>query len=131
MALSADINKLSMDGKLEESALLYYDEQGNTIEATPLTLHEYINITSVENPSQSFLAEFDGQYIIPMRNPGKCPNQIKPKNVGQKFIINAIEKDPDEAPLTIIKGPAGTGKTLLALAIGLEQVQDLHNYRKI
>lgn len=130
-ALSSDINTLNKTGKLDESALKYYDENGEEIEVTPLSLHEYICIKSIENPSQSTLAEYDGTVIRLMQNPNRCPSQIKAKNVGQKFIINAIEKDPDDAPLVIIKGPAGTGKTLLALAVGLEQVQDFHNYRKI
>ena len=41
-------------------------------------------------------------------------------NVGQKFAKEALMLDIDEAPLAIIKGPAGTGKTILALAAGLE-----------
>lgn len=42
---------------------------------------------------------------------------VYPKNIGQNFAIDALKSN---TPLTIIEGPAGTGKTYLALAVGLD-----------
>lgn len=51
------------------------------------------------------------------------PYKVIPKNVGQKFMIEALMMDYEIAPLVIIKGPAGTAKTFLSLAVGLELVE--------
>lgn len=46
---------------------------------------------------------------------------IKPKNVGQKFMLEGLMSD---APLVIIKGDAGTGKTFCSLAAALQQYDE-------
>lgn len=51
---------------------------------------------------------------------------IRPRNAEQTFTLHAI-LDP-KVPLVTVTGPAGTGKTLLALAGALEQRR---NYRQI
>lgn len=52
---------------------------------------------------------------------------IKPKNLGQKFLWDALcDKD---IPLVICRGCAGTGKTLLAEAVGMDFVYEGHNGR--
>ena len=45
---------------------------------------------------------------------------IRPANNAQKFAMDALLND---TPLAIIQGPAGTGKTLLALAAGMEMLK--------
>lgn len=47
------------------------------------------------------------------------PYGVKPKNVGQRFMLEALLDD--DIPLVIIKGSAGTGKTFCTLAVGLEK----------
>lgn len=41
------------------------------------------------------------------------------KNMEQKFALKALEND--DIPLVCLSGPAGSGKTMLALAVGLEK----------
>lgn len=54
---------------------------------------------------------------------------IRPKNQEQLFATDALlHKD---VQLVCLLGPAGTGKTLLALAAGMRQVFDENIYRKI
>lgn len=48
---------------------------------------------------------------------------ISPKNAGQTFAVDALMAPVDDVPLVILKGCAGTGKTLLSLAVALEQMQ--------
>ena len=64
--------------------------------------------------------------IIALQN--YYPYGVIPKNIGQKFMLEALLMDSDIAPLVIIKGPAGTGKTLLTLAAGLDQALDKDIY---
>ena len=54
---------------------------------------------------------------------------IQPKNMYQAMAMNAL-LDP-AIDLVILTGPAGSGKTLLALAAALEQVVELGIYEKI
>lgn len=55
----------------------------------------------------------------------KCyPYGVTPKNLGQRYAIEALMMDEKVAPLTIIKGPAGTAKTFLSLAAGLELTEE-------
>ena len=44
----------------------------------------------------------------------------QPRNVGQRFALYSLFASPDEIPLVILKGSAGTAKTFLALAAGLQ-----------
>ncbi|GIN83847.1 hypothetical protein J6TS2_02330 [Heyndrickxia sporothermodurans] len=54
---------------------------------------------------------------------------IKPRNVCQTMAMELLFRD-DISLVTMI-GKAGTGKTLLALASGLMQTEDLHTYKKL
>jgi len=59
------------------------------------------------------------------------PYGISPRNAGQKFCIEAIMLPAKEVPLVILKGSAGTAKTFLTLACGLEQCVERGIYRKM
>ena len=61
--------------------------------------------------------------IIPLTFEAYYPSRVIPKNEGQRFVIEALMMDYKMAPLVIIKGPAGTGKTFLSLAAGLEHLE--------
>lgn len=54
---------------------------------------------------------------------------IKPLNVEQRCALDLLLRD--EVKLVTLVGPAGTGKTLLALAVGLRKVFDEGTYSRI
>ncbi|GAB6188686.1 PhoH family protein [Marinitoga arctica] len=54
---------------------------------------------------------------------------INPRNREQIFAFDALLND--EIPLVTLVGSAGTGKTLLALAVGLSKVLDEKKYKKL
>ncbi|WGS65015.1 PhoH family protein [Marinitoga aeolica] len=54
---------------------------------------------------------------------------INPRNREQIFAFDALLND--EIPLVTLVGSAGTGKTLLALAVGLNKVLDEKKYKKL
>ena len=66
--------------------------------------------------------------IIGLSSKGYYPYRAIPKNSGQRFMLEALMMDSEIAPLVIIKGPAGTGKTYLSLAAGLDQAIDKRIY---
>lgn len=60
---------------------------------------------------------------------GRSAWGITPKNIGQAMALHAL-LDP-HIDLVILTGPAGSGKTLLALAAALEMVVEKNMYDKI
>lgn len=54
---------------------------------------------------------------------------IRPRNVQQTMAVELLLRK--EVPLVTLIGKAGTGKTLLALAAGLMQTEDLRQYKKL
>ena len=65
-----------------------------------------------------------GKNIVPLVYGEYHPSGVTPLNIGQKFMIEALMMDEKIAPLVIFKGPAGTAKTFMALAAGLELVEE-------
>lgn len=83
---------------------------------------------------QNMFIEFRGKYekekgrvqddrIVALVYERYYPYGVIPKNNGQEFMIEALMLDYEIAPLVIIKGPAGTAKTFLSLAVGLDLVE--------
>ena len=56
---------------------------------------------------------------------------VHAKNDGQIFALEALMAPASEAPLVILKGPAGTAKTFLAMAAALEQTVNTNTYSGI
>jgi PhoH-like ATPase len=90
--------------------------------------NEYFVLTSPENSSA--VAKFD-YHTNQLESLLKIPNiwGIKPRNVEQRCAIDLLLRD--DIKLVTLMGPAGTGKTLLALACGLRKVFDESVYSRI
>lgn len=61
---------------------------------------------------------------------------VKPKNSMQTYVMHALKIPAEEVPLVILKGEAGTAKTFLSLAAGLDdayrhQNRNRNRYRKM
>lgn len=95
--------------------------------------NQFFIIRSESSEKKTLLGRFNGKSIVPLKNLKAEPFGVRPRNVGQKFLQEALLKDAQEAPLVIVKGAAGTAKTFYSLAAGLEQTLELENrhYRKI
>ena len=109
--------------KYLEKAALYdkcYKANGEKFNET-VYINEFFELYSCDNSQGSCLmGRFDGRGIVPLRYADSAMHGIAPRNIGQYFMKEALLAPPDVAPLVIIKGTAGTGKTLFALAAGLE-----------
>lgn len=84
--------------------------------------NQYLMLTSSFNNKKTALAKFVGpnQPLARLANLGKKGIfNIKPKNKEQNFALDLL-MNPD-IPLVSIVGKAGCGKTMLAIAAGLEQ----------
>ena len=72
-----------------------------------------INTKECNHP---ILARYDGEKIVPLRFAECNPYNIRAKKLGQHFALEALMTSAEEAPIVIIKGGAGTGKTIVSLA---------------
>lgn len=111
--LSKDIDQLYKTGNI---LLDNYD----------LTPNEFVVLTAYEDPNKTALGQYKSPYIYLIKE--ERVHDITPKNKEQIFALNLL-MDP-EIEFVTLTGSAGTGKTLLALAAGLEQVQK-EIYKKI
>lgn len=110
-----------------------YIESTQEYTAPKLYINEFVILRCVDNPKQTALGRFDGEKIVQLNFTDMSPIGISPRNVGQKFMQEALFTDADKAPLVIIKGPAGTAKTLFSLAVGLHNIleDNMKKYRRI
>ena len=79
---------------------------------------------TIKGAQSSTLARFDGDKIVPLIE-GNLPGKFKGLNNTQRFLIDAISRSPNEAPIVIVKGPAGTGKTFTSLVMALSQTRGI------
>ncbi|ADU30903.1 PhoH family protein [Evansella cellulosilytica] len=83
------------------------------------------------NPSRSALGmtSKDGNYLESFVSSEEPIWGIRARNVQQRMAFELLTRD--DIPLVTLAGKAGTGKTLLSLAAGLYQTEDLQKYKKL
>jgi PhoH-like ATPase len=106
----------------------FYKDGALTLPKETFRPNEYVVLTSPEHSSAVGKFDHHRNQIEPLI---KFPNVwgIKPRNVEQRCAMDAILRD--DVKLVTLMGPAGTGKTLLALACGLRKVFDEGVYTRI
>jgi PhoH-like ATPase len=95
---------------------VYLDDEKLKVEP-----NQFIMLISNSNEKKTALVRF-GDYLQPLRKVDSFKKGIwgvRPKNKEQNFALDLL-MNPD-IPLVTIIGKAGSGKTLLALAAGLQQ----------
>jgi PhoH-like ATPase len=96
----------------------------------PLHPNEMALLVDEENPSHTALAKH-----VPAENALHPVEEAKPlwgitpRNKEQRFAVDLLLND--QIPLVTLVGKAGTGKTLLALAVGLHKVSDQQVYQRL
>jgi len=118
---------------LEVGTLLKYDENLEEYTTPILFINQFLIIHSLENPKQTALGRYDGKNVVPLYSKDSKPLGVVARNVGQRFMLEALSIDAIKAPLVIVKGPAGTAKTLFSLAVGLHKIlnENSEHYRRI
>jgi PhoH-like ATPase len=110
----------------------FFAEKQMPIDDPELCPNEYIILVNKEDPSHTALGRYDadGKSCIPLKktNPEGVQG-ILPKNVEQQFAMDLLLDD--DIPLVTLVGKAGTGKTLVALAAGLQKTLDEEMYHRM
>ena len=108
------------------------DEAGEKLPVT-LVPNQFVILKADQSARKTQLGRFDGKKIVPLSFHKKKPYGVSPRNLGQKFLQEALMADAEGAPLVIVKGMAGTAKTFYTLAVGLHAMleQEKPAYRRI
>jgi PhoH-like ATPase len=113
---SDEINQLSKDGVLVLNGNFFPNQM--------------ISLVDELNPSHTALGIVNYGRIVPLEKiPTGSVSRIKPRNQEQIFALNLLLND--SISLVTLVGKAGTGKTLLAIAAGLQKVADEHIYTRL
>lgn len=93
--------------------------------------NEYLILTDKNNPFKKVLGRFHLRKggIVPLIKPKEGVWGIHPKNIEQQFAFDALLNN--EINMVSLVGKAGTGKTLLAIAAGLECAITKQNYSRV
>ncbi len=93
--------------------------------------NQALTLIDVNNPSHTALAimRIDGQLTPLAKMPYNGISRIHARNREQRFAL-ALLLD-DSIPLVTLVGKAGTGKTLLAIAAGLQKVTEEKRYTRL
>lgn len=98
----------------------------------PLYPNQALTLVDELNPAHTALAFVDGETgkVVPL---GKLPHagvsRIQPRNREQRFAFELLLRDA--ISLVTLVGKAGTGKTLLAIAAGVQKVADERLYSRL
>ncbi|GAA0180631.1 PhoH family protein [Clostridium sediminicola] len=130
---SKNINKFYEKKVLEIEDLVIYNNKGDIISEIDFYDNEFLLIHSCDSNKHTALAKVNKNKILPLMYKDINPLGITPRNIGQKFMLEALNCNPNDVPLVIIKGPAGTAKTLFSIAVGLHKILEENNndFRRI
>ncbi len=93
--------------------------------------NEFIILKDGQNDSHSALLKYDQEsdFFIPLSHQKTVPWGIKPLNKEQRFALELLLSE--EIKLVTLVGVAGSGKTLLSIACGLQKTIDEQSYRRL
>lgn len=93
--------------------------------------NQYFLLTGTEKQNKSALTVYQNGLVSLIEDKKlRGWGEIHGKNVPQKFLMHALLAPAEEIPLVIAIGPAGTGKTMLSIACGLEGTYDQKEERR-
>jgi PhoH-like ATPase len=108
----------------------FYQEGSLEINGEKLFPHQFCILKFHENPSVSALGRYADHRLHKLAHEGKTVYGIKALNKEQKFALDLLLDD--QVKIVTLVGKAGTGKTILALAAGLDKVfEDGGKYNRL
>lgn len=84
----------------------------------------FVNLQTEGSPA---LARYTNGVLVPLKYSNNLPIGFKALNMEQRMLWECLLAPPEEAPLVIVKGAAGTGKTFCSLAMALEKLKIYSN----
>lgn len=124
---TADVD---VDGELVDAV---YQEGGFALESLgenhKLLPNQYLTLRNRLVPTRTALARVAGDRVEPVHRVKAPIWGVTPRNRDQTFALDMLLRD--DIQMCTLVGKAGTGKTLLAIAAGLQGVTETGRYRKL
>jgi PhoH-like ATPase len=108
---------------------MFYKDNSISLDIQDFSPNEYVILTCPEQSSAVCKYNSVTKKLEPLMKLTKDIWGIHPLNVEQKCALDLLLRD--DIQLVTLIGPAGTGKTLMALAAGMRKVFDENVYTKI
>lgn len=120
-----------VDGELLKSFFEHHFIDQKQLKGRPLYPNQYVILKDPLQSSSSGIGKVDmnGKRIEKTAMETEYMWGIGPRNVQQRMALDLLVRK--DIPLVTLVGKAGTGKTLLAMAAGLMQTEDLNQYKKL
>ncbi|MEM7227359.1 MAG: PhoH family protein [Planctomycetota bacterium] len=128
------IDQLYQERQLSRAALepflVVTDDRGDEVNID-LCTNQYVHLRGQDDESHTGLARLLGDtgHLIPITGPRRPVFGVMARNVEQTMALDLLLDD--EVKLVTLLGTAGTGKTLLAMAAGMQKVFKEERYEKI
>ena len=128
------IDELYDERQVQVSRLEMYQSEtsdGRQFARTEFMPNQYVVLSDDCDGSHTGIGRMlaDTGHIIPVTGPRKPVHGLMARNVQQKMALDLLLDD--DVKLVTMIGPAGTGKTLLALAAGMHKVLKEERYDKM
>ncbi|NCN27237.1 PhoH family protein [bacterium] len=109
----------------------FYSDKKLEIDSQDLHPNEFVILRDQANPSHSAVGRYDVRQgaVVPLIKSPEGIWGLHPKNVEQSFAMDVLLND--DIQLVTLVGKAGTGKTLLALAAGLQKTLDEGRFQRL
>ena len=93
--------------------------------------NQYVLLRDPESPSHTALGRYDAPSgkVVPLRKMRDGVWGIRPRNKEQHCALDLLLAD--DVKLVTLVGKAGTGKTMLAIAAGLQKVVEERTYSRL
>ncbi len=109
----------------------FYKTRRLAVNEGGLKPNEFVILKDNDGGSKSALTRYDQKLgsLVPLTKADTVPWGIKPLNTEQRFALELLMRK--EVQLVTLVGVPGSGKTLMALAAGLEQILEEKLYRRM
>jgi PhoH-like ATPase len=109
----------------------FYQEGSIATPVDGLYPNEYLLLKDAQNAAHTALARWDAvqKKAVPVKKLREGVWGIRPRNKEQHYALDLLLND--DIKLVTLVGKAGTGKTLLAIAAGLQKVVEESSYHKL
>ena len=117
--------------KQEDIDRFFADKKLSAAKMDPFSTNEFAILKDKDNESHSALAKYDRKenVLVPLFHSDAHPWGIKPLNKEQRFAFELLLCN--EINLVTLIGVAGSGKTLISIACGLQKAIEEQVYRRL